>query len=355
MTRPYQPPRGNTFDYGQVIKDNLSLVWRHKFLWFFGLFAGTASALGGWSCDYNSYITVPGQSDSDSAREIADSLVAWIQDHLALIVAIMVAGFIIAALLWLWSVFCHGAVVASVSDIYHGKAVDFRGAARHGQRNFRKLLRYMLLASLIPLLTALALSAIVALIYFLLTALGEPGAIAGTILLFIVGAAVAATVLSTLGLFAAFGLWPVAAIAFFLIFNLGSRSVVLADARPVAALKHGGRLLFENITRASMLFIISVGISIGATIVMVFAGLMSAIPAAAAWIFTYNAGMPVGGIIVASLLSLPPLIVGLVFVAALNTYFAAFWTDSWMLFTGDKQQVRPAGKQGGKRSAGSRS
>jgi hypothetical protein len=333
----YQRPPKTEFDYGRVIKENLSLVWRHKFLWFFGLFSGTASALGGWSCDYNSYVTTPGESESESAREIADSILQWLQDHLTLIITIAVASLAISILLWLWSILCHGAVVASVRDIHRDEPVNFASAFQRGKSNFRSLFPYMLLVALLPLLIILALTAVGVLIYLLLTAMGSIGEAVGIAVLALLGAAAFATMVSTLGFFAVLGIGPVLMIVAFLIFNLGSRFVVLSDQRPVAALKNGARLLLENLSKGAMLFIISVGVSIGSTIVMVFVGALAAIPAIIAWIFAFGAGISAGGIVIASLLSLPPLIVGLLFTAALNTYFTSFWTDSWMLFTGEKK------------------
>jgi hypothetical protein len=338
-TRYKRPPKSE-FDYGQVIKDNLSLVWRHKFLWFFGLFAGTASAFGGWSCDYNSYFTEPGQEETESAREMADALVEWLQDHLTLIITIAVISIVISIVIWLWSIFCHGAVVASVRDINRKQPVSFRSAYEHGRENFRNLFPYMLLMAALPLLVLIAFFAIGVLIYILLTTLGTVGEAVGIILVSLVGAIAFATMVTTLGFFAVLGFGPVLALTYFLVFNFGSRSVVLSGLRPVAALKDGARLMLENLSKVAMLFIISVGISIGSTIAMVFAAGLASIPAIVAWFLTYDAGMPLGGIVASILLTLPPLIAGLLFTAALNTYFTSYWTDTWMLFAGDKQQAK---------------
>ncbi|RJQ42345.1 MAG: hypothetical protein C4534_10565 [Gaiellales bacterium] len=339
MTRIYQPP-GGEFDYGQVIKDSASLVWRNRFLWFFGLFAGTTSAFGGWSCDYNSYVTAAGDDEASSADEVAGAIVAWLQDHLALVITIAVSLIVLGVILWLWSVFCHGAAIATVRDISLGRPAGFRSALSHGRRNFRLLLPYMLLAAAIPLLAALALAALGALAFLLLSTGHDATELAGALLIgFAALAALAATV-STLGFLAALGLWPVLAVGAFLLFSLGSRAVVLDGLRPLAALRNATSLLLDNLSRSLMLFAISVGISIGATIVAAFAGLLTAIPAVLAWSHVYTSGWSAGGVVIASLLTLPPLVTGLLFTAALNTYFAAYWTEARMLFSGEKKQVR---------------
>lgn len=351
MNRPptrYKRPDSLALDYGRVIKDSLALVWRHKYLWFFGLFSGSASAFGGWSCDYNSFVTTPGQDESAAAGEIADSLATWLQAHLTLIITLVVIGLVLALAAWLWSILCHGAVVASVRDIHRGETVGFRGAFIHGRQNFRKLLPYMLLWAALPLAILLAFGVLVTVIYILLSAIGQAGTIIGVILLVLLGAALVAATVPTLGMFALLGIWPVAAIFIFTVFNFGSRSVVLDGKRTIAAVKDGARLLFNNLSRAALLFLITVGISIGASIAFVFAAMMAAIPAVVAWIFTYSAGMPVTGVIIAVLLTLVPLVTGLLFTAALNTYMTAFWTDVWMLFKGERRhEAAVAGEQAG--------
>ena len=340
MTKTYKSPPGGEIDYGRVIKDNLALVRRHRFLWFFGLFAGTTSAIGGWSCDYNSYVTVPGQDETVSAGEIVDTIGSWIQNHLGLIITIVIIGVVVSVLVWLWSVFCHGAVVATVRDINLGREVSFATALTQGKRNFRRLLPYMLLIVLLPVLLSLMILVLGAAAYIVITSSNDAAVMIGGLLLGLAGLIVASAMISTLGLLAFLGLAPVLAVATFLLFNLGSRAVVLDGLRPVAALKNAGRLLCDNLASSAMLFIISVGIGIGCTIVMIFAALLASIPTLLAWVVTYQAGWPLGGIIIASLLSLPPLIVGLLFTAGLNTYFAAYWTDVRMLFSGAKQQSR---------------
>lgn len=333
----YKRHGGTEVDYGRVIKDSLALVWRNKYLWFFGLFSGSATAFSGWSCDYNSYVTTPGEDESVAAREIADSLVEWLQAHLTLIITLVVIALVVALATWLWSILCHGAVVASVRDIHRGEPVGFRGAFTHGRKNFRKLLPYMLLWAALPLLIFIAAAALVALIYFILSALGQTGTVIGVILLLLLGAALFAVTVPTLGMFALLGVWPVAAIFVFLVFSLGSRSVVLDGDRVIPAVNNGARLLFNNLSRAALLFLITVGISIGASIAFVFAVMMAAIPAIAAWIFTFSEGMPATGIIISVLLTMAPLVSVLLFTAALNTYMTVFWTDVWMLLKGEKR------------------
>lgn len=340
--KQYKTPHGREVDYGQVMRDNLSQVWRHKSLWFLGLFSGTASALGGWSCDYNEYVTVPGQDEDATARGAAESITGWMQDHLSLVVTVALLAVLLGVLLWLWSVFCHGAVIASARDAHRGEPAGFRRAIDHGKRNFRPLLPYSLLVTAIPLVALFALAAAAASIFFLLASGNAALITAGGLLSGAIGLATISTVLSTLGLLGFFFLVPVAAVAAFILFNLGSRAVVLEGMRPIAALRDAASLLFDNLTSAAMLFIISVGISIGTTIVMMFAVLMAAIPALLAWGWAYSSGWTLPSLLAAGLLSLPPLLVGLVFVAGLNTYFTFYWTDARMIFSGEKKQKVPA-------------
>ena len=88
LVKAYPHPPRDSIDFGKIMSGSWRLVWRHKFLWFFGLFAGGSTSLGGWNCNYSSDSgSTPGTSfpRSDFDLEIRN----WISSHLTLIVVVI--------------------------------------------------------------------------------------------------------------------------------------------------------------------------------------------------------------------------------------------------------------------------
>lgn len=314
-------------DYGKLITGTLRLVWRHKFLWLFGLFAGTSTTIGGWSCNITSDFGVSPEPDEEPGFGNATQSVSdWLNTHMKLVAIIVIAAIAVGFLLWLWSIFCQGAVIGTVRDINNGKGAGFGVAVRHGRLNFPRLLAFNLLLAAIIIGAFIIMAALIVLFAFVAPALTP--------------------VLSTLS-----RLWPLlivfgivlvvgmAAIAFIFsfLFLYGSRSVVFEANRPVAALKRGWQVFEGNLARTLLLFLISVALGIASNIIIISITIIAAIPVAAAWILTYVSGFNLAAIIIASAISTLVPAALLVTLAATNTYFASYWTTAYMELTGSVQ------------------
>lgn len=330
----YKPPPKKPFEYGDLIAGSFRLVWRHKFLWFFGLFAGTGSSIGGWNCNFT----------SDFSSEVPGDVSDWVSDHLTLILSLVAAAVLAGILLWLWSILCQGAVIKSVRDIRRGQTIRFGDAFRNGRESFGRLLLFNLFLFILGLGIAVILTAVIVFLIFL-AASGETGEIIVGVIGSLFFMAVTVLLIMSFGYLAICTAWIVGPILLTLLIFYSIRAVVLEGLRPVAALKRGLGIMLDNLTRSLLLYLVSVGLSIGAVIAIGFASLLMAIPGAIAWILTINADFPLTGIIISSLLSLPLPVLLVLAASVMNTYFATYWTDIYLIFTRegrDSDTLEPA-------------
>lgn len=338
--KKYSPPPRPPFDYGRLIKGTLSLVWRHRFLWFFGLFAGgSVNSFGGWSGNFSGSFDSGGEdfSQTEAATEVGN----WVSDHIALIVALVVAMVILGILAWLWSIVCRGAVIGATQDIREGAASGFSAAFHRGTGSFGRLLLFdlfLLMVGIGFMLIAVAVGA--ALVFLALS--GEVGQAIVATLGVLVGLALIGLLIASLGFFACFTVWFVPWLLVAIIIMFATRAVVLDGARPVEALKRGWRLLMDNLARTLLLFLLGSGLSIVGSIGTVAAVVATAIPAIVAWVITGTGGWPTGGIIAASVLSVLPLAALILAAALVNTYFTSYWTIIYLKFTGRDREPEPA-------------
>ncbi|MHB0866051.1 MAG: DUF7544 domain-containing protein [Thermoleophilia bacterium] len=332
----YTPPPRPRFDYTGLIKDGLKIVWRHKFLWFFGLFAyGNTTSFGGYSFNGSSGSSNnsknQSRSDSSGSREVSD----WISTHVGLIIAVVAAIAVIGLLLWLWSIVCRGAVIGAVADIRAQRPTGFRSALAHGRRGFGRLLLLDLLLMLIMLGIMIIMAAVIALFVFVAVS-GDAGETIVIVLLSIAGVWLLGMMLLTMGCLSCFTIWFVFSLGINLIIIYATRAVVLDGARPMEALRRGWRLLVTNLNRSLLLYLLSTGLGIVASICAVILIGLSSIPAIISWIMTGTGGWSMAGITLSILLTLIPVAVSLVVAAVVNTYFSAFWTISYRRMTGQE-------------------
>lgn len=305
------------FDYGSLITGTLKLVLKHRFLWFFGILAGSGTSLGGWSCNYQ------GDYGDDSFETDAayDYVEDWVDAHFKLLIALVIAAVVLSLLLWLWSIFCKGATVATVKDIIHEKPVSFRTAWSHGKQNFLRLLLFYLFLILIFLgISIIAITLIIFLVFAGITVSSFSAIPSAAWLLLIPLIVVAFIALAAIS------------ILFQIIIIFAMRAVIIDAERPVASLKRAWRLIEGSFGRTLLIFLLSVALSFAGNIIIAFALIIPAIPTAIVWIIAFATGMHPALIIIAALMSLLVLACFTIAIAAVNTYFAAYWTDTYMRF-----------------------
>lgn len=334
--KAYPHPPRKYVDYSKIIVDSLRLVWKHKFLWFFGLFAGGASSFGGYNGNFSSDFggSDNGNGQSSTPREITD----WVNAHWQLLILLIAAAIIVGLLLWLWSIVCRGAVIGSVRDLRSDRPISFSSAFARGRESFWRLLLFDLFLILIFLGLGIIFSALIFFVILLAAAAGT----AGIVILSMLGLWLLTFFGFGLGYLACCTIWFLPIIFFGILFNFANRAVILEGGRPVAALKRSWYLIMNNLSQSLIMFLISVGLSIGASIALVLAVGLTAIPTIIAWVIAYNAGWTMATIVIASALALIPLAVLILTVAVMNTYFTSYWTIGYDKLSGNEPADVPA-------------
>ncbi len=330
--RAYPHPPRKYIDYGKIIVDSLRLVWKHKFLWFFGLFAGGASSFGGYNGNFSSDFSSNdnGKGQSGTPREITD----WVNAHWQLLIFLVAAAVIVGLLLWLWSIVCRGAVVGSVRDFRSGRPISFSSAFARGRESFWRLLQFDLFLILIFIGLGIIFAAFVLFVILMAAAAGT----AGIVILLVLGLWLLTFFGFGLGYLACCSIWFLPVIFLGIIVNFANRAVILEGDRPVAALKRSWHLITNNLSQSLIMFLISVGLSIGASIALVLAVGLTAIPAIITWVIAYNGGWTLTTIIIASVLTLIPLAALILAAAVMNTYFTSYWTIGYDKLAGNEPE-----------------
>lgn len=336
---PYLPPPKKAFDYGDLVTGALKLIWRHKYLWFFGLFAGTGTSLGGWNFNYGGNF-----SGNNVSQEVGD----WIHAHLTLIVSLAIAAFVVFVIIWLWAIICQGAVIQTVRDIRQEKKTGFGSAFRRGRESFTRLLLLYLLLLLVFFGIGIIISAVVFLLIFL-AATGDAGAAIVGIVTSALGLIALALMVTSFGYLTLCTFWIVLPLLLTLVLTYAIRAAVIDKMRPVEALRQGLRVLRDNLSRSLLLFLMSMGLSIAAVIGVLLALTLAAIPAGLGWLLAYGLDFSVPAIVLASFLSLPALVVAILGAAVSNTYFTVYWTDTYLILTGKEMPENNPAESGSPR------
>ncbi len=336
--KPYPRPPRLYVDFGKLITDTWRLVWRHKFLWFLGIFAGGGTSMGGSNFNYRSDFGDSRPNGSfNTSRDFGKEVSDWINAHLTLLIALAVAILVVALLLWIWSIICRGAIIGSVRDQRAGKTIAFRSALARGKENFWRLL---LLDLFILLLTVCAILIIVAIILFIVL-LAVMAGTAGRVTLIMLFLWLVTFFGFGLGYLAVCTIWFLPWFAIGILFNFAARAVVLEEKRPMEAFRRSWRVIMDNLTQTLFMFLISVGLSIGASIAMLLVVGVSAIPAIVAWIVTGASGWAIPGIVIASVLTLLPLAALFTTVGLMNAYFTTYWTIGYSKLAGHEPPDTP--------------
>lgn len=302
-------------DYGDLIKRSFRLTWRYKYLWALGLLAGFG---GGNGASYNFGSGFPdGPGDSTTGAAAMQQAVVWLQTHLALVFALILLGFLLMVGLFLIGSWAAAALVHEVNDLENRDEVDteptsgFSGAWAKGRSAFGRVVVLRLLVGLI-VLGFVALAVVPLILLGLLIAAQSPMAVVVGIL---------AGVLLALIL--------IAAIPFFIALTISQqyalRYIVLRQKRAVEGLKEGFRLLRENLGQTLLLWLVTVGLGIGATVALLLAILIVAIPVGILVFIMFQIG-PVTGVTSLALAALILIPLLLTAGGAMSAYFSTYWT-----------------------------
>lgn len=305
-------------DYGQILRQAWNLTWRHRFLWIIGLFATTtvgscsfnAGGSGsGWQTNSREMdLFVPGASDLGRAFGF------WAAENAGFIVAIALLAFLVGLGIFLVTMVAQGAMARATVNLARGQESNAGEAWRTGLRYFWHYLALwlLLLALVIGVAVLLAIFGAAGVVFF---------AVADE------GTRIALSVVGGLLLFALVLLVIPVIIALAIVVAYAQRVIVAEDVGPLAALNEGFRLLRANLGQSLVAWLVNLGLSIGAGLVIAAATVLAAIPLGAIAVILYDSTglsptVVAYGIVAAIILGLVVWLLG----GFINTYFWNYWT-----------------------------
>lgn len=292
--------------YRDLLRDSFRITRHNRYLWFFGLFAGTAFNFPSFGGDFG------GGRDSALDRAGFEDF----RPSQELIVAIGLVVLVLVLLFAALSVISRGALAESVAAIDRGERRSFGAAWRAGTSRFWRVLGQFVLLALI----ALGL--------LLVVAIPLGGLVAGT---FAATDALAVRIpVVVLAVLLAITAFVCLFVPLSIVMQLSLRELVVGGQGPTVAIRGGYRLFRARLGTSLLLWLIQVGIAIGAVIaillVALVVGLVLAIPA----ILLVVADLIGAAIVVGVAAALALLVPLLAAFGALGAFGHSFWTLAWL-------------------------
>ncbi|HET7480699.1 MAG TPA: hypothetical protein VFJ72_14430, partial [Rubrobacteraceae bacterium] len=299
-------------NYGEIISSAVRLTWRNKFLWFFGFFAGAGTSFN-----------VPGGGSSGGdglgggLPAPLRGITSWVQDNLALFLTVVITLAVLFVVVGIaLSIISQGALVESVAALDRGEERRFGSTWRAGTANFWRVLGLKVLFVLISLGLALVMTLVLVLPTVGIFFATDSTAARVIAVIFAVLAGIALLLLIFL---------PLAVIA-----QWALRRLVVDRERIVESVRTGYGLFRRNIGRSLLVWLIQLGLMLGAGIVMLIAliilGLVLVGPAFLLVRAEYTAAAIALGAVGGTIL----LAVFFVLSAVLGTFNSSYWTLAYL-------------------------
>ncbi len=287
-------------EYGKLIGDAYRIALHNRRLWPFGVFAGS----GGFGFNFQY-----GSGNGDSGGSGGSSF----DPDPALIVAGAAVVLVLVIVFAVFSLISQGALARSVAAIAGGDQRGFRQSLSDGRAVFWRMLGLYLLGALYGLAAMLAVALLAGgPVLAVFTATDSTGARVAVVVWAVLVAL--ATLLCLL--------LPLA-----LLINHSVREVALRDARPVAALRGGWRVLRASPVATLLVFLIQLGIATAAYLALTLIAVILFVPAIVVLIAT-SAGA--AGIAVAALTALVVIPAALAAAGAIGTFAHGLWTLGYL-------------------------
>ena len=293
--------------YWNVVTRSFRIAWNFKYLWLIALFSGEGGAsLPSFNYNFNPNTTTP-NGELPSNAQIQDQVTTWINDHIGLIVLVAVVWLVLAIAFFILSAICEGATVRASAEHDAERPFGLGWAWRSGRSTMWAIVRFrlLLLVLYIPLLLLLlGFAASVALVV-----LGNNnGAAAG------------------IAIFGFLVIIPGIPYLIYLGFldRLGIRALVLEQLGALASFARGHRLIFKRLGRTLVVWLLSIAVGIGLSVLVACAGAIVAVPfiLIGAALFAGNSAAAIPVVILAFIVLLPLfLIVGGFLAAQSSTYW----------------------------------
>lgn len=297
-------------DYSELLRAAWRITWRHKYLWILGLFAAEGGGCGfsGGSPGGGDFGGVSGSGPSGAED--------WFVSNWPVLLALGLGLVVLGFAMWALSVITTGGLIAG-SDAAYGRRPDasLGSAWRAGLHSFWRLLGMWLLVGLAIFLVVLLLILVIGLPIAITLSRGADFG-AGAIVLIVLFVILLVLIAIPLGVVVQIAL------------TWASRSLVLEGTGITDSLRTGWRLFRSNVGPSLLVWLIGVGASIGAAIVLLVPLAIVGIPIA---IVVYRLFTDGGGAMwgVLGILGLVAVVMLALYKAVVTTYFGAYWTIAY--------------------------
>src|SRR3989441_10856869 len=289
--------------YWDIVTRSFRISWNHKYLWLIALFSGEGGA--GFNFSYNQRTT----GTTVSPAQFQQQVTTWVNDHIGLIVFLIVLWLVLVIAFFILAAVCEGATVRAAAEHDAERPFGLGWAWRSGVATMWVIVRFRLL------LLALALPVVLIL----------AGLIFATAVSFINQNGGAGAALVVLSILLALASIPYFIYLFFLD-RFGTRAVVLEQIGARAAIVRAHRLLFKRLGRALLVWLVAIGLSIALGILVACALAIVAIPLAVIGAVLFASGSaPVWPLVVIGILILLPITL------IVEGYLAALSSTYWTL------------------------
>jgi hypothetical protein len=288
--------------YGRLITEGFQIALRNRYLWFFGLFAGTPSINFQVQVPIDPGGGEPSQSSNGGSADLDPAVLV------AIVLATLVLFVVIAALF----VIAQGALTDSVAAIHRGERRGFRAAWRAGRSRFWRVL------GLWALTYAIAFGLFVAVLVPLAGAVIGSFALTEAVAVRVV-AVIWAVLIAVIALFAIFV--PLA-----VVMQHAIRELVLRGAPVVVSLRGGWQLSRQRLGHSLLLLLIQQGIMIAGGLAVLLAAAVLALPAIV--LLVTDAGTAATVAVIAAVVLVVPLV--LAAYGAIGTFSHGLWTLGYL-------------------------
>jgi uncharacterized membrane protein len=292
-------------EYGQLITRSVSIVWRHRYLWLLAILGGADVG----SCGFYGNSNAPRGPGGRASLGTGQQFGQFVLNNLGVIVALVAVTLVLALLWFLLSCLTTGALVRASAEHDADRPFRLGQAWRTGITTFGSILGLRLLGLLFGLVVVAVLG-LLALLGFVSYAGGNSGGLAAIVVV---------------GVLVVLALIPIA-ILVGILFILATRSVVLEQRHAVPALGRAFELMRERLGRTLLVWLIQVGLSIGAgvagALVFVVVAVVLAIPVVTA----FAVGGTAGGFVLLVPVVLLLVALGVALAGITGSYLSTYWT-----------------------------
>lgn len=231
-------------DYGQLFRRSWEIVWQNKYLFILGFLAALGGSSGGSGTNFN-FPSSSGSSSGSLPSDFAQEVTGFWDQYGGLILGLVCFLFILAIVFWLIRLAAQGGLIEAVDRIDSGEKMSFGTAFSAGVAHIGSLVGLNLLINLPFIIFGFIFAAVGGSV--LVTAMRQGGEISeaagGTFAILSICGVVVACVLVPLG------------IIIQIVYPFAQRGLLLQNLGVVDSIRHGWRVVRENIGDVILLII----------------------------------------------------------------------------------------------------